>query len=185
MPNILITNHHKDYSGGGQYAKQLLLHLCKYYTLAADHDTNIEYYKSISDCHPDFSIKEVDSKFEPDIHLLISHRISLNPRGKVNFQLCYYPVEKDLRGWDFAVSFNEFVSAAAAERWGMPCLVVPIYFEGKFYPATSKEDTCICIGNYFFEPDGHSKNQHLIIDWFKKKCHLPRFKQTDSAWILH
>jgi hypothetical protein len=127
-------------------------------------------------------INKVDENFIPDVHIFASYRGWIPPKSTLNFQICFYPVFKKIDGWTKVLVINDFVGRCVKKNWpGVEVFLLPAFYEVTQFSLLDKEPTCICIGNYFEEPDGHSKNQHLIIDWFKNN----KVKLGLNSLVLH
>lgn len=173
-PTLLVSNDHRDKTGGGTYVMMILNILKKYYMIFVQGD--VEYY-SDADTPWRLSANEVnfyDNSFAPDLHLYASYRGWIEPKGKKNVQVVFYPIEKQITGWGQVISLNSYVVEPCRSKWNVKADIVEPYFEfDKFY-SSEKEEILINIGNYFFENDGHSKNQHLVISWFKNQTKLQK-----------
>jgi glycosyltransferase involved in cell wall biosynthesis len=173
-PTLLISNDHQDKTGGGTHVMMMLNILKKHYKIFVQ--GAVDYY-----CYSDTpwkleagEIHAYDGSFIPDVHLYASFRGWTQPLGKKNVQIIFYPIDKVLTGWDQVIGLNNFVIEASRLNWSVKADIVEPYFNfDKFY-ISEKEDSVINIGNYFFEDDGHSKNQHLVIGWFKKQKKLKK-----------
>jgi len=172
-PTLLISNYHLDYTGGGTYVMMILNILKRYYTIFSDN--NINYYH---DQHTPFRFER--GEIQPDsptqiydVHLFAHYRGWIPPRGKFNAQILYYPIQKEVTGWNNFFVLNEFCSKAANVYSGVNHIITPYYDANQFYVSDKTVDL-INIGHYFIEHDGHSKNQHLIMNWFKTK---PQFNK--------
>ncbi len=173
-PTLLISNDHQDKTGGGTHVMMMLNILKKHYTIfvqgAADYycDADTPWKLDAGEVHA------YDGFFAPDVHLYASFRGWTQPLGKKNVQIIFYPVDKALAGWYQVIGLNEFVIEASRSKWNVKADIVEPYFDFNNFYVGEKEETLINIGNYFFENDGHSKNQHLVIGWFKKQTKLKK-----------
>jgi SAM-dependent methyltransferase len=169
-PTLLLSNHHRDFSGGGQAVLQMLYLMQDHFDIYVDHDISAYCPNKLLD-DPDFRHPKIAPlDLVPSVHLLAHYRGWEAPRGDVNIQLCFFPVEKKIDGWDLGLVVHDFVARAVRAEWQIPSVTVPPFFDHSEYAVSKKSNTCITIGNYFLEQDGHSKNQHLIIDWFKENA---------------
>jgi glycosyltransferase involved in cell wall biosynthesis len=173
-PTLLVSNDHKDKTGGGTYVMMVLNILKKHYKIFSDGDTD---YYSETETPWKFASNEIESfnnSFVPDLHLYASYRGWIKPKSKKNVQIIFYPIDKELTGWNQVISLNNYVIEPSRSKWNVKADIVEPYFEFDKFNVSEKEDTLINIGNYFFENDGHSKNQHLVIGWFKKQTKLKK-----------
>lgn len=168
-PTLLITNDHRDITGGGTYVMMILNILKNHYTLYTDRD--VDYYSrentpwklNVGEMH------QADMLQTPDVHLYAGYGGWVAPVGKKNIQITYFPQSKNITGWDKFFVLNEFCVEACRRIWNVEGSIVTPYFDESCYYVREKKNTVINIGQYFYEQDGHSKNQHLIIDWFKNQ----------------
>jgi glycosyltransferase involved in cell wall biosynthesis len=168
-PSLLITNDHRDITGGGTHVMMLLHILRDHFDLYTDKD--IDYY-SRDNTPWKLSLGEMQQanvSVVPDIHLYASYGGWVAPQGKKNIQIVYFPQDKNIAGWNNFFVLNEFVAKACQQAWNVEASIVPPYFNESAYYISEKKNTVINIGQYFYEQDGHSKNQHLIIEWFKNQ----------------
>ena len=168
-PQLLITNDHRDITGGGTYVMMILHILQEYFDLYTDID--VEYYSRENTPWKlnATAMKQADSSLIPDVHLYASYGGWIAPRGKKNIQIIYFPQDKSIQGWDKFFVLNEFCADACRQIWNVDSTIVTRYFNEIDYYVSEKENTIINIGQYFYEEDGHSKNQHLIIEWFQNQ----------------
>lgn len=175
---LLVSNDHPDHSGGGNYFMMILSLLKDYVEFYVD--DHLDYYSDPSTLHA-FSKEEihpVDSSFVPDLHLYASYRGWMKPRSSNAIQVCYYPIKKKIDGWN---TMNAWVARQISLQWKKSTFVVSPFYENSNFHVTNKENTCITIGNYFYGKNKHSKNQHLIIEWFEKNKQVLNLKEL----ILH
>jgi glycosyltransferase involved in cell wall biosynthesis len=173
-PTLLITNHHLDIIGGGTTVMFYLNAVKGHYDIYAD--SSVEYYSN-SNTPWRFNpgeIKLAPPDMVPDIHLLVSYRGWVPPRGKRNIQLAYFPVAKQIDGWDHIIGLNQFVIDNCRRVWGIDGTVVEAFFDHDSYYIGKKEEIVINVGHYFYESDNHSKNQHMVIAWFKTQPQLKK-----------
>lgn len=171
-PTLLISNYHEDFTGGGTYVMMILNVLKKYYELYTD--KNVEYYYNQYTPHKlnPGEIKLADSSQSFDLHLLAHYRGWVPPRGKRNVQITYYPLQKDITGWDSFFVLNNFCLYVANKFYSIPKHIITPYYDASGFYISDKTVDLINIGHYFIESDGHSKNQHIIIEWFKRQPNL-------------
>jgi glycosyltransferase involved in cell wall biosynthesis len=134
-------------------------------------DTDVEYY-SRENTPWKLNLGEMrqaDFSFSPDVHLYASYRGWVAPKGKKNIQITYFPQDKNIAGWDNLFVLNEFCVEACRQFWNVEGSIVTPFFNEHDYYVTEKKNTVINIGHYFYEQDGHSKNQHMLIEWFKNQ----------------
>lgn len=176
---IVIDNRHMDYSGGGEHVRMivsLLSHFADIYVTQTP-----QFY-----CGNDFTAtnihvppKQYQGTFIPDLFIYVDYRHYVKPIGRVNAQICFYGLKKKVKGYNYALCINDFVAQSILQNWPhVTPFIIPPFFDDSLYKMGNKEKRLINIGNFFIEPDGHSKNQHLLIDWFLSSG-LP-----ESGWIF-
>jgi glycosyltransferase involved in cell wall biosynthesis len=167
--SLLITNDHRDVTGGGTYVMMILYILRDHFNLYTDRD--VDYYSRNNTpwkLNPG-EMQQADISFVPDIHLYASYGGWVAPQGKKNIQITYFPQDKNIAGWDNFFVLNDFCADAFRRTWNIEGSIITPYFDESAYYSAEKKNTVINIGQYFYEQDGHSKNQHLIIEWFKNQ----------------
>jgi glycosyltransferase involved in cell wall biosynthesis len=166
-PTLLITNNHEDFTGGGTYVMMILNILKKYFTIYTDKNSHyyIHPYTPYRFNSDEIQLAAPNQRF--DLHLLANYRGWSQPRSDNTAQIIYYPLQKNMSGWNKLLVLNEFCQNIAEQLYpGTSHIITPYYNADDFY-VSNKITDLINIGHYFIEPDGHSKNQHLIIEWFK------------------
>ena len=114
-------------------------------------------------------IKLFSGNVDIDLHLYADYHGWVQPLGKRNIQIIYYPLQKRTDGWDKFFVLNNFCLAEANKLYpGRGHIVTPYFDDSNFYLLPKKRQV-INIGHYFIEEDQHSKNQHFVIDWFQKQ----------------
>jgi glycosyltransferase involved in cell wall biosynthesis len=163
---VVIDNHHMDHSGGGEHVRMLLSLFSRFAEVYVTKDPDFYSENNLSSTPLFCSVKKYRYDFTPELFVYISYRGYAPAFGRVNAQLCYYAVEKPVVGYDYALCINDFVARSASRVWGVTPVVVPPYFDFSAFSPGSKKKSLVNIGNFFMEGDGHSKNQHLLVDWF-------------------
>lgn len=164
---IVIDNRHMDYSGGGEHVRMMISLLSNRADLYVTKQP--EFYGK-----NDFSISRIDTppkqfryNFIPDLFVYIDFRGYTKPIGRANAQLVFYGLNKKTSGYDFAICINDFVARSVQNNFSdTKPVVIPPFFDPTTYSVSAKQKRLVNIGNFFREADGHSKNQHLLIDWF-------------------
>ena len=166
---ILVDNRHMDYSGGGEHVRMIVSLLSSigdiYVTKNPDFYSNNDFASTKIVSKP----KKYKFNFIPDVFLYIDYRNHIVPIGRVNAQVCFYGLEKIIQDYDYAICINKFVADTVDAKWqGVQSVIIPPFFDENLYTVSEKEKKLINIGNFFLEADGHSKNQHVLIEWFLK-----------------
>jgi glycosyltransferase involved in cell wall biosynthesis len=182
MRTAVIATTHNDYSGGGRYCLQLAQALSPFFDVSmAGFDSDRPALTGMS-----YAVKPYTGGFTPDLFIAASHHGAIPPRGKVNAHICYFPLDSAApmaRQYDLAISICEYADRYQKERWGLPSLVINPYIQMADYRVEAKENLLLNVGNYFFEADGHSKNQHLVIDWFLRSGLADRFALVCTGFV--
>ena len=180
---VVIETTHNDYSGGGKYILQLAFALSNFCDV---HLTNFNSDDPMLS-GIGYRIKPYHNDFTPDLFIASSHAGLIDPKGKRNGYVCYFPraaARERARQYDFVISICDFSDRHQKVVWGMPSYIINPYISmDKFYLA-GKEDLIICVGNYFCEPDGHSKNQLMILNWFVSNRLYERYKLVFTGFIV-
>lgn len=181
---IVIDNRHNDYSGGGRLILQIarcLKHYGEVYFKNEQHnDTSMSGI--------DMLIKKYDGSFIPDLFIVSSHSGYHEEKiGRKNGYLIYfpYPGNESPKDFDFIICMNEFVKKYAQEKYERPIHIITPSVELEQYSIAEKENIILNLGNYFYEPDGNSKNQHFVLDWFIKNKLYEEYELIFSGFIIN
>lgn len=194
-PTIFVDTCHTANIGGGE---NYLMRFCSSLTKYADvyisrnfHEDFLKYNGFLN------TFKEFNWDFEPDIHLQCNYNFINKPVGKKNVVLTFFPNEMInnavfLPSIDSVVTICDYSAKYVEEYWGhTPIIVYPAINESLYIKDAVKENQIISIGHFFMEEDGHSKNQHILIEAFRK-LNLPDWKlvlignanfQTDAKYV--
>jgi len=182
MRTAVIATTHNDYSGGGRYCLQLARALSVFFDVSmAGFDADQPLLTGMS-----YTARRYSGDFTPDLFVAASHHGGIQPRGKVNAHVCYFPLESaaaSVRQYDLAISICEYADRYQKEMWGLPSVIVNPCIQLGDYRVEAKENLLLNVGNYFFEADGHSKNQHLVIDWFLRSGLADRFALVCTGFV--
>jgi hypothetical protein len=169
MKKVLINNAHNDTFGGGElYTLQVSKAVSQFCDVSFIKKPNPIAYKN----NPNLSIENpkvlCDTNESFDYFLNISHFQSEKyPLANKNIKVVFFPKENlTVSGFDEIVSITDYSNKYVKEYWGREGLVCQPY-SNNVVPLTKKEKTISSIGNFFYEPDGHSKGFHYLIDAFK------------------
>jgi len=156
-----------DYSGGGEHVRMMISLLSNSAEIFVT--KRPEFYGA-----NDFAITKISNPpkkfrydFIPDLFVYTDYRGYIKPIGRANAQIVFYGLKKNTTGYDYAICINDFVARSVVDSFSdMKPVVIPPFFDSTAYSSIEKRKKLINIGNFFREPDGHSKNQHLLIGWF-------------------
>ena len=162
---VVIESAHFDQSGGGNIALQLARAFSRFTDVYIRGKLrNIEFLSGVSR----LSFKSFDETFQPDLYLSISYQQQLEPIGRVNACWCFFPRAKVSGGYDYALCQSEFVEDWEKRRWGFETFRLNPSVDLERFEIKTKENILLSVGNFIWDEDQNSKNQHFIIDWFNK-----------------
>ena len=164
---MLINNAHEEASGGGGYWTHQLV-------------------KAVSDfCKVDLVKEVVQKRFENNPELIsttgkykktkkydyfldISHFESTTcTNAKKNIKVCYFPgIMQPTKMFDEIVTLSNYSRNFIKLYWGRDSLICQPYSKD-LKPQKKTPKSIAVLGNLFYEADGHSKNQHVLIEAFK------------------
>ena len=168
---IVVDSRHGDASGGGRYTAQLATCFQEFgevflgESLAGD--------ETFSRIHG-VRFPRYQKNFQPDLFVAVSHWGGIEPIGKTNAHAMFFPL--DANGspaeFDYLICLNEFVRlhsvARFPEKRDHAFVITPAVEIERHAPPRPKEKLLLNVGNYFWESDGHSKNQHVVLEWFSR-----------------
>lgn len=165
---VLIGNFHNSTYGGGElYTYQVSKAISNFADVFFVNEPNRAFFKENPDLEPR-TVKIWSGIQAVDFYVNINHFEPLvcNTAHK-NIGVVLFPnKEHKVFEYDNLVAICGFSAKWAKEYWGRGCEIIQPYSKDlKALPKVS--NTIVSIGNFFMEPDGHSKNQHLLIDAFK------------------
>jgi len=166
MRIVFETNHLSSIGGGELY----LMQFCKLF------DRLFDFYV-VQNFHPQFELfngfgekfKIYDGSFQPDLYISCSYNSLFRPIGKKNWVIVFFPNKNNPPiGYDGIVSICPYTSKWIEEYWNRNSIIIqPTIDTGLYKQILPKKKQIISIGHFFEEEDGHSKNQHILIDAFK------------------
>lgn len=163
---IVIDNHHLDHSGGGEHVRMIISLLSNFSEIYVTRKPSFYSGNNFTTTPLKNPVKQYKYNFTPDLFIYISYRGESKGIGKVNAQLCFYAIKKDIKNYEHAICINNFVANSVKNNWGINPVIIPPFFDFETYNIQPKEKSLINIGNFFMENDGHSKNQHILMEWF-------------------
>lgn len=164
---VLINNVHEEGSGGGGYwASQIARALAEFCEVDLIKDQAPKRIKN----NPELKIDHghYDPRKQYDYFLDIGHFKSvLCPRAKKNIKVTYFPnISHSVNKYDQIITLSPYSQRFVKIYWGKDSLICQPYSKD-LTSGEKEEKTIAVVGNIFYEADGHSKNQHLLIDAFK------------------
>lgn len=165
---VLIGNFHNGKIGGGE---QYTYQVAKAISLFAEILFVQEPNRSVWSSSPSLSVQyRVWNGLEQvDAYINLNHFGSLVCNTtKRNILGVYFP-NKEHRVADFTdfVAICPYSAKYVKEYWGKEAKVCQPYSKN-YTPGEKVSNTIVSVGNFFREKDGHSKNQHVLIDALKK-----------------
>lgn len=142
--DILVHNEHADNGGGGYYSLPLIRAFSEYGNVITD---------------------EQSYSGTPDLFLCFSHVGLVNPVGKKNLRVCYYPMKVNIAGYDGAICLGDWIQHEQDRIWGLRSWVVYPSIELDSFKILPKRNLILNIGTFFYDK-AHSKNQHAVLKWF-------------------
>lgn len=166
---VLIGNfHNSDFGGGELYTYQVAKAVSTFAEILFIQQPNQNIWISNPDLRVEFSVWD---NVEPvDHYVNISHFNTLICNtAKKNTLTVFFPNKKHkVAEYNHFVPICDFANKYAKEYWGVEGKVCRPYSTfPKSLVINKKPKTILSVGNFFKEPDGHSKNQHILIDAFK------------------
>lgn len=187
MKRLYFQIGHRDLIGGGQLALyHLALALQQKFdvTLSSDFHPGMAEYEYLRPAEFKVGICE-----DPDVFLASSYTENIPPRGRTNVFYTFFPrhTTPSTFQYDDIVTISDFSARHVKDRWRVaPLVVVGGAFSPDYQPAPVKENLILSCSRFFMEGNpqtlqGHSKNQHLIIEAFKA---LPETLRRDWRLVL-
>jgi glycosyltransferase involved in cell wall biosynthesis len=167
---------HRDLVGGGALALYYLawgLQDIFDLTISTDFHPGMEGFEFLAPPNRPWNIVPHPTK-KPDVFLASSYTECPEPMGKVNMFYTFYPRMGAPRGYDHIFTISEYSRKAVAERWNRESYkICGGVFRDHYGPIVPKERIILNSSRFFIEGDantfwGHSKNQHILIQAFRK-----------------
>lgn len=179
-PTIYVDTCHIGNIGGGEnYLMRFCSVLTKYADVSIGQNFHLQDFLKYNGFVSVF--KEFDWNTQPDIHLQCNFNFLTKPIGKKNVVLTFFPKENIdgsvyLPSIDSVLTICDYSAKYVEEYWGFkPAILYPAIDEKLYKNDVVKSNQIISIGHFFQEADGHSKNQHILLEAFRK-LDLPDWK---------
>jgi glycosyltransferase involved in cell wall biosynthesis len=160
---VLDSTHIGAVGGGENYLMRLAeaLSVVSDFYITRNFNSKFEEYNGFGS-----HFREYTGLWKPDVYIYASHFAPHYPIGKRNFAVCFFPKKELLpRGYDGIISICDYSSRWASTYWKpkstftlYPCIDASLYYDNR-----PKAKQIISIGHFFQETDGHSKNQHILV----------------------
>lgn len=166
---VLIGNFHNGNFGGGEfYTYQVAKAISGFAEILFGQEPN----KSIWASNPFLRISSYrvwNGVEEVDAYLNFDHfKTLVCNTAKRNVLGVFFPnQEHKVADYNDVVAICPYSAKYVKEFWGKEAKVCQPYSKD-YKPGEKVKNTILSVGNFFREKDGHSKNQHVLIDAFKK-----------------
>jgi glycosyltransferase involved in cell wall biosynthesis len=165
---VLIGNFHNGKFGGGEfYTYQVAKAISGFAEILLGQEPN----KNIWACNPLLRIpyRIWDGREPVDAYLNLNHFASVVCNtAKRNINCVFFPNPKHrVADYSDIVAICDYSAKYVKEFWGKEAAVCQPY-SNEFKPGVKEPGSIITVGNFFREADGHSKNQHVLLDALKK-----------------
>lgn len=178
---VLIGNFHNGAFGGGEaYTYQVVKAIAEFAEVLFINKPNKNF--SILNSRIWNGVERVDWY----INFNHFHPLICNTATK-NINIVYFPNKAHrVNEFDLLVSICNYTAKYVGEYWGRTTRVCKPYSNG-VAPGAKVKNSILSIGNFFMEKDGHSKNQHVLIQAFGKLCEEigPDCKLTLIGGVVH
>lgn len=111
----------------------------------------------------------------PDLFIYNCYWDIVEPWGKKNWLYCLYPRQMwNTSHYDRILTLSRYSQEAIKERWGRDSdILIGGVYSDDWYPKGEKKNAILSCARFFMEGDvntlqGHSKNQHILIEAFKQ-----------------
>ena len=174
-PTIYLdTCHNSNIGGGENYLMRFGITLSKFADVYINQNFHQDFVKFNGFIN---TFKEYNWDFQPDIHIQCNYNFLTDKIGKKNVLVTFFPKE-DLKPtkFDNIITICDYSAKYVKEYWNSDSSIIyPAIDESKYITDGIKKNQIISIGHFFQEADGHSKNQHILIEAFRK-LDLPDWK---------
>jgi len=161
---VIIGNYHNDKIGGGEfYTHQCAKSISSFAEILFLQEPNKEFIAENPELKCDYRIW--DTRESVDVYLNISHfSTSICNSAKRNIHASFFPnAELKVTEYDEVITICDFAKTCAKYVWGVDSKVIEPYSK-EFTPREKRPNSIVCLGNLFEESDGHSKQQHKLIE---------------------
>lgn len=116
------------------------------------------------------TINRKESK-DYDVFINMSHSKLAEPIGRKNIAMIFYPQydwSESIKKYDKVVTISEFCRNEIKRKWNVDSEVIYPSLDFTKYRKGIKKNQILCVGRFFRVPDGNNKNQHILLETFKK-----------------
>ena len=175
---VQIWDRHRDPVGGGTMP-MIALHNA---LVELGHEVwvNNDGFNSEIDTYEfiDWPCKPREGKIDdPDLLIYSCYWELEEPWGKKNWLYCLYPRPIwNTERYDRILTLSKYSQKAIFHRWGREAeILIGGVYSDTWHPKGEKKDAILSCSRFFIEGDvnapvlqGHSKNQHILIEAFKQ-----------------
>lgn len=169
MKSVLINNVHEEGSGGGGYwTHQIIKSISSF--CEVDLVNRVHPRRAENNSELTTETGTYDENKEYDYFIDISHfDANICDKAKKNIKVCFFPkIEHSSKEYDEIVTLSEYSRKFIKTYWGRDSLICRPYSKDLKAGVTKIDKSIVSVGNMFYEDDGHSKNQHMLIEAFKQ-----------------
>ena len=182
MRSLTCLCAHSDLGGGETFLVNFLNALSPYFNICCVGQPEPSLVKTFLGCevlwdnlehnYLDSSKSRVEG-IKPDVFINYVYKHIHYPIGKdLNVALVLFPIKElkpMLKGYDKVITISEYSAKYIREWWDIdPEIIHPAIEVPRVYQTMDKLNAVWNISRFFMEKDGHSKNQHFLIDRLKE-----------------
>jgi len=165
---VLIGNFHNGNFGGGEfYTYQVAKAISGFAEILFGQEPNKNIWASNPFLKIPYRLWNGTEAVDAYINLNHFNTLICNT-AKRNVLSVFFPNKTHkVADYNDVVAICPYSAKYVQEFWGKEAKVCQPYSKA-YKPGTKVKNTILSVGNFFQEEDGHSKNQHVLIDAFKK-----------------
>jgi glycosyltransferase involved in cell wall biosynthesis len=165
---FLDTCHTGAIGGGENYLMRFAIELGKHADVYVRQNWDYQFYvaNGFWQLFPVF-----EGKFKPDIHIQCNHNDIKHPIGKYNVIVTFFPKQTLSASYsnfinliDEVITICDYSAKYVGMYWFKKSTILYPSIDTTQYYVTDKKNQIVSIGHFFQEFDGHSKNQHILIE---------------------
>lgn len=165
---VLIGNFHNGNFGGGEfYTYQVAKAISSFAEILFGQEPN----KNIWASNPFLKVpyRLWNGVEQVDAYINLNHfKTLICNTAKKNVLCVFFPNKSHkVADYDEIVAICPYSANYVSKLWGKEAKVCQPYSK-EYKPGDKVKNSILSIGNFFQEEDGHSKNQHLLVEAFKK-----------------
>lgn len=165
---VLIGNFHNGSFGGGElYTCQVAKAIASFSEVLFLNEPNRELWNSNPQLKIKFRVWNGVERVDAYINLCHFQSLVCNTAEKNILGVMFPNSKHKVADFNEIVAICPYSAKYVAEFWNREALVCSPY-SNPLTPGEKAKNTIVSVGNFFREADGHSKNQHLLIDAFKR-----------------